>query len=170
MPASTASSDARLATLSTAVKDYSGYGRIESRPQSDQAIRNQLISEIKTLIALPNDEINAADGDDQKRLQELVQSTKRKLETICQSLSAPTYQDAPFFSAAKLPARITERIYTLENQMLEETEHINTEFSSLREQPTARELFEDNFLHIKNFIDNINQNLFEREALILGDE
>jgi len=30
--------------------------------------------------------------------------------------------------------------------------------------------FEDHFLQINNFIDEINQSLFEREALILGDE
>ncbi len=170
MPVSTASSDSRMALLSKTIENYSGYDHPESRPQSDLAIRKQLIKNIEVLIVQPNDQIRAADNNEQNRLDDLLKSTQRKLKTVCQSLSAPTYLNASYFSATQLPSHLTERIYTLERDMIEETEHINAEFSTLRAKPTERDLFEENFMHIKNFIDNINQYLFEREALILGEK
>jgi hypothetical protein len=44
------------------------------------------------------------------------------------------------------------------------------EITSLNGNSPRKEEFEDHFLHIHDFVDNFNQALFGREALILGDE
>mgnify|MGYP001133811933 FL=1 len=169
MTVSMASSDTPIETLAAHIKNYKGYDQRDTRPQSDKAIRTRLIETIKALIAQPTAEFKAADLQEQTDLHERIERTKRKLNTICSSLSSPTYHDAAFFSTASLPSHVTERIYELEHSMMEEIEHIDMEFSALRQDPSDAETFEDHFLHIKNFIDNINQALFEREALIVGD-
>ena len=54
--------------------------------------------------------------------------------------------------------------------MLEESDNLNTELAVLLLDNKDRDKVEDHFLHIDTYVDNFNQALFEREALILGDE
>ena len=53
--------------------------------------------------------------------------------------------------------------------MLDALANISEEFESLDKGTLAKDQYEASFLHAQDFLDDINQSLFEREALILGD-
>jgi hypothetical protein len=169
MPVSSNSTHAGLQSLIDRVGEYVGYEDALLRQQSDIAVRRHLTANIKGILKQLEHKFNAAEGGDQTQLEGLIISTRRKLTTICSSLNNPTYQQMAFFSGKRLSAREMERIYDLETDMLEETENICKEVVGLKKDAVSRNEFEDHFLHIQNFVDNINQFLFEREALIIGD-
>ncbi|MBN1466028.1 hypothetical protein JXA02_09715 [candidate division KSB1 bacterium] len=149
------------------VTNYEGYGDASTRGQADKMIRRYLSGKITQLLTQLNSEHLAADEKDQNRLDSLLNSTKRKLATIHKSLNSPTYIDKQFFSLAALAEQRLARLYDLERGMLEEVANLDLELSDLNQK--TRTLFEQHFLHIDASVDNINQALFEREALILGD-
>ncbi|MBN1560042.1 hypothetical protein JW998_07310 [candidate division KSB1 bacterium] len=150
------------------VTDYEGYGNAATRARSDKIIRLYLSGKIKELIKQLNADY-VTDEKDQNRLDSLINSTKRKLATIQKSLNSPTYQQEQFIAPAVLPAQRLARIYDLEKSMMEDVANIAVELAGLHKNCTTRTVFEEHFLHIDAFVDNINQALFEREALILGD-
>jgi hypothetical protein len=156
--------------LSQKIGDYLGYEKTIQRMQSDLKLRQHLVKKIKgllqDLLAVPK----AAQEKDQERLDSLLESTIRNLKTICQSLENPTYNGTAFFVIEKLPEKRLARIYQFENGMLAELSNLSDEISALKGQSWEKEKFEDYFLHIHDFVDNINQALFGREALVLGDE
>ncbi|MBN1481185.1 hypothetical protein EH223_01900 [candidate division KSB1 bacterium] len=159
-----------LLKLKQQIGDYEGYGDAAQKQQSDKSVRLYLINKIKNLLEQLSQEYCAANQDDQTRLDSLIKSTKRKLRTIHQSLTTPTYIQESFFHTMSIPTQRLGRIYDLEGVMLEETENIRLELTELAKDGKERSTFEDYFLHIDAYVDNINQALFEREALILGDE
>ena len=159
-----------LEGLRETVKDYQGYAETPVRQHSDKVIRKYLSGKIIGLLNQLSEKYNATDEHDQNRLDTLVNSTKRKLVTINSSLKSPTYIQESFFQTQSIPAPRLARIYYLEKNMLEETHNINVELSDLYTNSKERAIFEEHFFHIDAFVDNINQALFEREALILGDE
>ncbi len=161
---------AGLEKLSHRIQDYEGYDKSESRKKTDAAVRCYLISRIRTLLAELGSQFKALEVQDQQRLEDLVKSTKRKLNTIRQSLNDPTYISVNFFHFADISDRRLQRIYDLESEMLDETLNIDEELMSMKQSKLQKDEFEDHFLQINNFIDDINQSLFERESLILGDE
>ncbi|MBN2357565.1 hypothetical protein JXO59_15735, partial [candidate division KSB1 bacterium] len=108
--------------------------------------------------------------EDQLRLQELTNTTRRMLTTICQSLSDPTYAGSSFFTSSNIVVKRLEKIYQFENTMMHEVSAIAEEMETLKKNELNKSIIEDHFLHIKDFIDNFNQALFERESLILGDD
>ncbi|RPI00388.1 MAG: hypothetical protein EHM72_09380 [Calditrichaeota bacterium] len=169
MPLSTAVPKSGADTLRNRIGEYVGYENASLRKSSDAAIRRHLITSIKDVLQQLESPYQAADTEDQERLDSLLKSTKRKLNTICQSLNHPTYQQVSFFSGKRLSDREISRIYNLEQEMIEEIDHVQTEVAGMGKEKLEREIFEDHFLHISNFLDNVNQSLFEREALILGD-
>jgi hypothetical protein len=169
MPVSSSSTHAGLQRLIERVGEYVGYEDAPRRQQSDIAVRRHLTTNIRRILEQLDRKFNSADVADHERLESLISSTRRKLNTICTSLNNPTYQQAAFFSGKRLSARETARIYDLESNMVEETENICKEVIGLKKETVSRAEFEDHFLHIQNFVDNINQFLFEREALIVGD-
>jgi len=157
-------------SLTEQIDDYLGYGDVSQRRSSDLAVRSFLISNLKPLIGHLDHTYEADDPKTQDKLDKLVESTKRKLNTICQSLNDPTYKHEAFFKVDTIPQETEKKIYDLEHRMIEETENIEGELESLSQQTLKEEIFDDHFLHIDTFVDNINQSIFEREALILGDE
>jgi hypothetical protein len=159
-----------LSTLSQSIKGYCGYESISQRELSDRVLRQQLISRINLLRQELDDVPKAVQAKDQNRLDELVSSSKRKLHTITESLTRPTYVGVSFFKKESPSSRQLMRIYQFEAGMLAETDSLSEEISLLNQSASDREVFEDHFLHIQDFIDNVNQALFEREALILGDD
>jgi len=54
--------------------------------------------------------------------------------------------------------------------MLDELADIQLELAAFQTGPIEKSTIEDHFLHISDSIDNLNQALFERECLILGDQ
>lgn len=169
MPVSSNSTHAGLQSLIDRVEEYAGYEDALLRMQSDIAVRRHLTANIKGVLEQLEQKFNAADNAEQTRLESLITSSRRKLTTICSSLNNPTYQHVTFFSGKRLSARELGRIYDLETDMVDETEHISNEVVGLKKEAAGRSEFEDRFLHIDNYVDNINQSLFEREALIIGD-
>ncbi len=167
MPESSATPDG-LAKLAHRIGDYSGYENAESRASSDKAIRDQVIHNIDALLQQLDGDFKAADKNEQQQLDSLIAGAKRKLSIICDSLAEPTYLQGRFFGMADINRERLQRIYELEWNMLEETDNIKEELLLLKDN-IAKEVFEDHFLHIGNFVDDINQALFEREALIVGD-
>jgi hypothetical protein len=169
MPSSTAGPKSGADDLKSRIGEYVGYENASLRKSSDAAIRRHLINSIESVLKQLDAPYQAAEAEDQERLGSLLKSTKRKLNTICQSLNHPTYQQVSFFGGKRLSEREISRIYNLEQEMIEEIDHVQTEVASMDKGKLEREIFEDHFLHISNFVDNVNQSLFEREALILGD-
>jgi hypothetical protein len=155
--------------LKEKVTDYQGYEDAATRERSDKLVRLYLSGKIRELVQQLNAGYMASDERDQNRLDSLVKSTKRKLATIHKSLNSPTYHQEQFFTPAFMSPQQLVRIYELEKSMMEELASIDIELSDLHRNPKTRPLFEEHFLHIDAFVDNINQALFEREALILGD-
>ena len=164
------SPNAIVTKLAQSIGGYSGYEELTERRSTDSALRYFLIQVIQKLVEKLNQSFHAENPDDQERLDLLVSSTQRKLETIRQSLDDPTYQEVLFFNQLLIPERRLGRLYDLEQDMVEETCEIQRELRVLDPDQVKREAFEDHFLQIQNFIDNINQYLFERESLIVGEE
>lgn len=159
-----------VSKLAQTIGDYRGYEELSERRSTDSALRRFLIQVIRELLQKLDQSFQAENPDDQERLDTSVQSTRRKLKTIRQSLNDPTYHEVPFFNQAQIPERRLGRLYDLEQDMVEETCEIQQELHVLDPDQVKREAFEDHFLQIQNFIDNINQYLFERESLIVGEE
>ncbi len=167
MPNSSASPEG-LATIAQQVHDYSGYAKPETRWPSDKAIRRYVIDNIGNLLDALDGNYKAAGEKEQALLMTSINGAKRKLGVIRDSLEAPSYLQGQFFLAGDVNGQRLERLYELEQGMLEETANIREELLSMKDGFTE-EVIEDHFLHIGNFIDDLNQALFEREALIIGD-
>ena len=163
-----------IQTASRSIAQHIGhdfdYEKTAKRTESDLLLRRHLIKQIKGLLGNLAGIDKAAQTKDQERLDSLVESTKRKLKTINESLENPTYNGTPFFESEKLPEKRVLKIHSFEINMLGELSSLLEEITSLKGDVLQKEKFEDHFLHIHDFVDNFNQALFEREALILGDE
>ncbi len=164
------SQNTALNALSQSIEGYSGYEKLGQRRQSDIRFRQHLINNTNQLLSQISEIPQAAQPEDQELLDEFVKSTQRKLSTICQSLQNPTYESASFFKSEKLPSYREEHIYDFEQRMKDEVTNLFEEISELSKNSKHRHVFRDHFLHIKDFVDNFNQALFEREALVLGDD
>jgi hypothetical protein len=152
------------------IGNYCGYEKSVKRTESDLLLRGHLVKKINGLLQDLVSVRKAAQTKDQERLTSLVESTKRKLKTIGESLEKPTYNGTPFFECEKLPEKRLLRIYNFETDMLSELSSLFEEITGLKGHSMEKAEFEDHFLHIHDFVDNFNQALFGREALILGDE
>jgi len=159
-----------LQILSQRIGGYDGYELKQQRQESDRRMRKFLVTYIKTLLDALTAFPKASLQEDQPRLQDLTASTKRMLNTIGQSLSEPTYTGTSFFFLDQLPAKRLDHIYKFENTMVTELLGVAEELQSLKSKELFKTVIEDHFLHIKDFIDNFNQALFERESLILGND
>ncbi len=159
-----------LQELTQNVGGYSGYQDQTLRERSDKQLRQYLIANIEGLIKSLQNVPAAANAEDQPRLESLVTGTRRKLNTICESLSSPTYTGVSFFTTTNISDRLLAKLYAYEQTMLGEIDNLSEEIEALNHNTLDKEIFEDHFLHIHDFIDNFNQALFEREATILGDE
>ncbi len=157
-------------TLRESIADYSGYEEIANRKKTDHTIRSYFIGQIEKLMSLLNTLPKTDIPDDQLLLSDLTSRTLKMLTTICQSLKNPTYNESLFFVSPKLKQWVLENIYQFENTMYRELSDIILEIETLKDNQLAKEAIEDHFLHIKDFIDNFNQALFERESLLSGDE
>lgn len=159
-----------LETLAEKVGGFYGYAQSSGRMLSDRHLRNFLVTGIEKIIS-GLDAIPAAEQiDNQRLLAEALHSTRRKLLTICESLKDPTYSGRDFFTRELLSEKRLARIYLHEMDMLEELEEIHSEVAGLQNNTIEKETIDDHFLHISDSIDNLNQALFERECLILGDQ
>ncbi|HNW59276.1 MAG TPA: hypothetical protein PKI62_06345 [bacterium] len=158
-----------LATLAATVGGFSGYEHSGTRKPSDLQLRQFLITRIGTIQA-NLDALPAAPEEERRLLAEAVHSTRRKLATISASLQDPTYTGQDFFTRDHIADKRLARIYYHERDMLEELDGIQVEVASLQTTPLEKEMIDDHFLHISDSIDNLNQALFERECLILGNQ
>lgn len=157
-----------LAKLVQTISDYVGYENPDIRCSTDKTIRRLVIQNIIDLLKLFDEKHKAASDQQMTDFKKQIDRTRRRLKVLCGSLESPTYLHGQFFLAGDVNARRLERIYELETDMLEETGNINEEILSF--QPSmSKETIEDHFLRIGNFVDNLNQSLFEREALIIGE-
>ncbi len=159
-----------MQALSQFIAGYDGYEQSLHREGTDLKIRHHLQQQIKALLKSLEFTPQAVLSEDQQRLHELILSTRRKLGTIYQSLATPTYLGGGFFSQDRLADRRLQRVYEFERAMILELENLALEFAALNSHPLHKAVIEDHFLHVQNFIDNINQSLFEREALLLDEE
>ena len=159
-----------LASVKEKVGGYGGYGDSVTRRQSDKTIRLYLSGKIKELLKEFNADYIVPEEKDRDRLDSLVNSTKRKLLTVLLSLKSPTYIQELALESSVWQTHQFARIYELEKNMMDEVENIGVELSDLFQNGKAHASFEEHFLHIDTFVDNINQALFEREALFLGDD
>jgi hypothetical protein len=159
-----------LESLSQKVSNYSGYEDVAARERSDRELRDHLVSDIGAVLKQYENMPHSENAEDQPELDKFVESTRRKLNTLGESLSNPTYSGVAFFSTETVPHNRLSRLYELESTLLDELEMISEETAALMNNSLMKAVFEDHFLHIYDFLDNVNQFLFEREALILGDD
>ena len=158
-----------LENLSQKIAGFNGYELQEQREKTDRVFREFLIKQTKTLIKALGHKFEVKEAEHKSIVDKNVTSTKRKLLTISQSLKNPTYEGALFFSKNRLSEELLDSIYEDECRMLEEIKNISDEIEALITTGFERDIFEDHILHIQDFIDALNQYLFERESLILGD-
>ena len=159
-----------LEVLRERVNGYQGYDESSNRESSDRQLRQHLVEKIKGLLSHLNRVAKTSEDKDQEQLEKYVQSAKRTLSTICTSLENPTYDGILDSAMSKMKTNQLECVYHFESGMVEETLNLENEMSTLIDQALTREFFEEAFLHINDFMDNFNQHLFEREALMLGDD
>jgi hypothetical protein len=159
-----------LESLSQKVSNYNGYEDVAARERSDRELRDHLINDIDSVLKQYDVALHSENAEDQPELDKFIESTKRKLKTLCESLNNPTYAGVAFFSTETVPDKRLSRLYELESTLLDELEMITEETTSLINNELMKAVFEEHFLHIYDFVDNVNQFLFEREALILGDD
>jgi hypothetical protein len=163
-------SQASLQNISKTVGGYQGYEVAQHRQTTDRSVRQYLRTKIKSILEALSGVKPAGSPEDMARLAELTSLTRRALNTISQSLSDPTYVGSAFFTFDRLSGTRLEKIYKFEIDMLEELIAIAEEVQALKNTPLDKNVIEDHFLHIKEFIDNFNQSLFERESLVLGND
>ena len=166
-PSSTASP---LQSLTDKIGGFFGYEKSATREPSDLNLRRFLIAGINARLKDLDEIPSAAIEEDQRLLLEVTKSTRRKLITISESLSAPTYAGQDFFTRDHIAEKRVAGLYTLEKSMLDELADIQLELAAFQAGPIDKITIEDHFLHISDSIDNLNQALFERECLILGDQ
>ena len=170
MSAQTLAKHPGLERLAKSIQGYDGYHTCDIREKTDTAVRAHLVNQIRLLLSNLGAEIQAQQQEDQREIEQLVDKTKQKLSTICASLDDPTYTAGGFFGRDSISERSLQRLYDLEADMLDETLNIDEEIASMKQKKLDKDRAEDHFLQINNYIDDFNQSLFEREALILGDE
>ena len=166
------SSQSQSLSLQQLVQDvhgYLGYEKADERERTDKAIREHCIEQISQLTGRLDKSLKAEDAEDQQRLDTLAANAKKNLLIIGDSLKNPTYSDTSFFADQAPFNNALNRIYDLEKIMLDAFSNISEEFGSLGREKLPKDQFEASFLHAQDFLDDINQSLFEREALILGD-
>ncbi|NOY59907.1 MAG: hypothetical protein GXO75_13405 [Calditrichaeota bacterium] len=149
--------------------DYWGYEKADGRERTDKAIREHCIEIISQLTGRLGNSLKAEQEEDQQRLDTLVANAKKNLLIIGDSLRNPTYSGTSFFTAKAPFNDALNRIYDLEKLMLDALLNISGELGGLDKGELSKDQFEASFLQIQDFLDDINQSLFEREALILGD-
>ncbi|MDZ7724595.1 MAG: hypothetical protein U5R06_17770 [candidate division KSB1 bacterium] len=170
MSAQTLAKHPGLERLAKSIRGYDGYHACDIREKTDTVVRAHLVNQIHSLLSNLGAEIQAQQEEDQRKIEQLVDKTKQKLTTICASLDDPTYTSGGFFGRDSVSERFLQRLYDLEADMLDETVNIDEEIASMKQEKMDKDRVEDHFLQINNYIDDFNQSLFEREALILGDE
>ncbi len=163
------STNTTMSAISNSVGDYCGYEIQAQRQMSDKNIRTHMISKIKGLLDGLDSVPGAPEKVAQERLDELVKRTKRKLTTVCESLKRPTYSGSVFFNKSTLGEKKLSRIYDFESIMLSDLDGLAEEVTAMKSGMEG-DVFENHFLHIFDFVDNLNQTLFEREAAILEIE
>jgi len=163
-------SQANLQNISQTVGGYHGYEDAGHRHTTDRSVRQYLRTKIKSILDTLSAMKPAGSPEDMARLAELTSLTRRALNTISQSLSDPTYVGSNFFTYDRLSGTRLEKLYDFEFDMLNELVAIAEEVQALKDSPLDKNVIEDHFLHIKDFIDNFNQSLFERESLVLGND
>ena len=167
LPSSTAS---LLQSLTDRIGGFIGYEKSATRERSDINLRRFLIAGIGACLKDLADIPSAATEEDQSLLIKVIKSTQRKLITISESLSDPTYAGQNFFTQDHIAERRVAGLYALEKTMLDELADIQLELAAFQGGPIDKRTIEDHFLHISDSIDNLNQALFERECLIHGDQ
>ncbi len=158
-----------LQQLVQGVHGYLGYERADKREGTDKAIREHCVEQIGQLTAFLGNSLKADQEEDQQRLDTLAANVRKNLLIIGDSLKNPTYSGTSFFSDQAPFNQALSRIYDLEKLMLDALANISEELEGLDKGPITKDQYEENFLHAHDFLDDINQSLFEREALILGD-
>ena len=89
-----------LESLSQKVSNYHGYEDVAARERSDRELRDHLIDDIDSVLKQYDVALRSENAEDQPELDKFIESTKRKLKTLCESLNNPTYAGVAFFSTA----------------------------------------------------------------------
>ena len=154
--------------IRVSVKDYCGYKQSDDRLNSDKKLRIYWIKQLKSLgLQLQNIPI-ISNKEDQQMLEKLQGNTRRKLTTILDSLKYNIQPQARFYSQKSLTERVLTKLYMLELSMILGLKNLQEEIDLLHKEQNIDD-YQEHFILISNYIDSFNQNLFEREALIIDD-
>ncbi len=148
--------------LRRSLPEYAGYERAADRPTSDAALRRTLILLLKKALERLNATTTANDQDPRRRT---LVAAGRKLKTLCVNLDRPGYSSAPFFNGQELEQHLSQRLEDLDFVLLEEVEQLADEVQLITPDLSADEI-KERFVFIDDIIDNLNQHIFERGALI----
>ena len=154
--------------LRSLITGYMGYDQPSDRLHSDKMFKK--FSHQKFLKLTPYlDSIPPAElAGYQEKLENLISKTRKKLDTIDRSMNDFSESFSTDYSRND-SMESKEKIYQFECSIIDNIEEIKQELIILLHEAMDRHEIEESFLKIQTYIDNINQQLFEREAILAGE-
>lgn len=151
------------------IEGYEGYQSPNARSVTDNRLRDYVTKSLKQI----HQELSPiASRLSQFKNHGLVETFQRLVSSIkmtMQSLNNPMYRKAGFFKKAKLNSDLLAQIQDFDAQIVEKVGIFQDEIEILNQADDECEV-EDMLNHLFDLIDGINQNMSEREFLILEDE
>lgn len=147
------------------VKGYTGYAHRGQRRRSDELLRAHLISRLEGVAR----RLDGAARRGTPELAEPLSSLHRKLTTICEGLHAPGYLESAFFESTSLSPQVLASLYAHEVTLLVEMSSLDEELADLEVGTLTEADVQERTLRMSDSVDALNQALFERESLLMGD-
>ncbi len=155
--------------IQTQVKGYAGYAHRDERRRSDELLRAHLISRLEGLARRLDGASELAARRGTPELSEPLTSLHRKLVTICEGLQAPVYLESAFFESTSLSPHVLASLYAHELTLLVEMSSLDEELADLDVDTLTETDVQERALRMSDSVDALNQALFERESLLMGD-
>lgn len=155
--------------LVKSIRGYDGYQLPDARSATDNHLRDYLTDSLNNI----NQEITRLEPRlsqyDNHGLLETFHRLVASIAITMQSLKHPIYHNSSFFKQPNLNSDFLAQIYDFDLQMVEKVGIFRDEIEILNQANEACEV-EDMLNHLFDLIDGVNQNMSEREFLILADE
>ncbi|MGQ9561352.1 MAG: hypothetical protein ACUVTG_16030 [Candidatus Oleimicrobiaceae bacterium] len=164
-----AAAEAAPKEIQSQVKGYTGYARREQRRHSDELLRAHLISRLEGVARRLDGASALAARRGTPELAEPLSSLHRKLTTICEGLHAPGYLESAFFESTSLSPQVLASLYGHEVTLLVEMSSLDEELADLEVGTLTEADVQERTLRMSDSVDALNQALFERESLLMGD-
>lgn len=152
--------------LVQSIDGYIGYQTVQSREKTDQRLREYLASEIKQAEKAFINLTNRLAGQTNAAISHNADKLVIQLNNLTQSLHKPAYNNSTF---VHLNSNMLSQLYHYELQLKNYVDILKDEVAEL---DTIEGNSEINELlnHLFDVVDNLNQNIMEREFLLAGGD